>query len=230
MILALNLLEGTLNYGNLHLLGRQPNSVQRQIHARLFQLVTTCDLSDDQPLSLVPGRSGHEFIDALTQLEHFAERNQLSDVKGYADGPVDFEKCAVGKITKEDVGDATAALYTSLNADRLKLVGTGKWRVQSHLRDELWLPYVEPMVLRHGRGIDYGAGPNFKHEGKQEYLKLARKWGSLGLLALTPFRPEGDTFTRIFNCYKSPEHDRQIGDQRLACFRVLSSRTQPFSA
>ena len=216
VIVALNYLEGALSMSNIHLLGRQPNGTQKKIHSRLLSLCTTCDLSGDLQISMVPGRSGLEFIDALNSLEQFAKRNRLFEVKGYSEGPSDFEKCAVGKLRKEDGVEAATAMYTSLNAQRLRLVGQGKWRVQDHLHDELWLPYVEPKVLRHYGPIDYALGPNLGREDKDEYLALARKWSSLGLLALTEQPPHAETFTRIFNCYKSAEHDRQIGDRRLA--------------
>ena len=197
------------------LVGRQPNRLQKKVHARLLSLCTTCDLSGALAISMIPGRSGHEFIDALNRLEHFAKRRQLFDIKGYTDGPADFEKCA-SRIEKEDAVDPAPAMYTSLNAQRLKLVGTGQWRVQDRLHDELWLPYVEPRVLKHGEPIDYSAGPNLDKEKRGEYLALAKKWSKLGLLALTNKKPADGTFTRVFNCFKSSEHDRQIGERRLA--------------
>ena len=196
-ILALNTLDGALNWQNFEMLGRQPNRLQRKIHDRLLSFCTTCDWSGTLAISMIPGRSGLELIDALNRLGHFAKRNQLFDTKGYTDGPADFEKCAFGGVEKEDAAAPASAMYTPLNAQRLKLVGTGQWRVQEHLHDELWLPYVEPKVLRHGRPIDFSAGPNFDREQKSEYLELARKWSKLGLLALTNKKPTDETFTRV---------------------------------
>lgn len=215
VVVALNFLEGSLNMKNIHLLGRQPNSVQRKIHARLRLQLTTCDLSSREPLPLIPGRSGSEFISSLFHLEGFAKKHDCFDSKHYTSGPVDFEKSAVGSISKDDAEDAARAMYTSLNAGRLTLVGTGSWRAQDHLDDELWLPYVEPKVLRHDAPIDYSVGPDLRREDPQEYLLLAKKWSQLGLLSLTDEPPHRDTFTRIFNCFKTSEFDRQIGDRRL---------------
>ena len=216
VVVALNFIEGSLNMQNVHLLGRHPNTVHRQIHKRLRMLLATCDLSSQDPIPLIPGRSGHEFISSVFHLESFAKKHECLDPEHYSSGPVDFEKCAFGSALKGEADDAALTMYTSLNADRLRLVGTGAWQTQDHLHDELWLPYVEPAVLRHGASIDYSAGPNLQREDPAEYLKLARKWSGLGLLSLTDEPPHRDTFTRIFNCYKSAEADRQIGDRRLA--------------
>ena len=210
VVVALNFLEGSLNMKNIHLLGRQPNSVQWKIHARLRLLLTTCDLSSREPLPLIPGRSGSEFISSLFHLEGFAKKHDCFDSKHYTSGPVDyFEKSAIGSISKDDAEDAARAMYTSLNAGRLTLVGTGSWRAQDHLDDELWLPYVEPKVLRHDAPIDYSLGPDLRREDPQEYLLLAKKWSQLGLLSLTDEPPHRDTFTRIFNCFKTSEFDRK---------------------
>ena len=116
----------------------------------------------------------------------------------------------------EDADVAARPLYSSLDSGRLRLVGTGEWCAQEHIEDELWLPYVEPKVLQHWEPIDYTAGPDLRRESRSEYLALAKKWSGLGLLALTDAPPFRDSYTRIFNCFKSEEHDRQIGDRRLA--------------
>eukprot|EP00435_Cladocopium_sp_Y103_P022342 s2443_g5.t1 len=216
IIVALNFLEGGLSFAGLHLLGRRPNPVQRQIPRRILALVTTCDSPGLLDFPMIPGRSGPEFVARLEQLEHFAKRCNLLDVKTYSAGPTDFEKVSAGRTKKEDAVSAAVQPYTSLNADRLKLVGRGEWDLQEFLDDELWLPYVEPAVLRHGKGFQRELGPQFSREDCNEYLKLAHKWSDLGLLVLVKDVPAEDTFTRIFNCWKNEEFDRQIGDRRLA--------------
>eukprot|EP00438_Fugacium_kawagutii_P026890 Skav209536 [mRNA] locus=scaffold2497:55771:60994:- [translate_table: standard] len=215
LIIALNFLEGNFGWEQLRLLGRSPNALQRRIHARLWALLTTCELSGTLELSMVPGRSGMEFIATLQQLENFASRHQLFDVKGYASGPVDLEKEKLGKLQAVDRSAVDVEPYTALDADRLKLVGSGKWHLEEWLRDELYLPYLEPKVLHHHYEVDFAEGPNFSKECRSEYLKLAKKWDKLGLLGLTTQRPERDTFTRIFNARKDEHCDRQIGDRRL---------------
>ena len=58
-------------------------------------------------------------------------------------------------------------------------------------------------------------GPNLLNEDKAENLKLAKLWSTQGLLCLSPTRPPGDMFSRVFNNLKNDLYDRQIGDRRL---------------
>ena len=54
----------------------------------------------------------------------------------------------------------------------------------------------------------------FRNEDRDEYLKLARKWDSLGLLGLHRLEEGPGGFCKIFNTYKNLDADRQIGDRR----------------
>jgi len=108
------------------------------------------------------------------------------------------------------------APYHSLDAGRLKLTGEGKWPMKDYLRDELWLPFVEPRVLHHGFPLDGIEIPDFNLEDKDENLKLALLWSTKGILRLFGEPPPGPFWCRVFNAYKNEKHDRQIGDRRLA--------------
>ena len=226
LIVALNYMEGGFGFQQLSLLGRSPNSLQRDAHRRLRALVTACDGpgASFTELPLVPGRSGPEFISRLKQLEHFAERCTLLNPRLYSTGPADLEKKTAGELGSEDKVSADIQPYTSLNADRLRLVGTGQWHAEKWLNDELYLPYVEPLILKHHCQVDFSNGPVLSREEPAEYLKLAYKWERLGLLSLTNKRPHDDSFTRIFNAFKNEECDRQIGDRRLANMTEFSIR------
>ena len=216
IIIALNYLHGGLSFSQLHLLGRRPNSVQQRAHQRLWALLTTCDSPGDQghvPLS--PGRSGAEFIARLHELEHFATSHRVFVEDAYGGGPKDFELQRVGAAASDEA-NLPVQPYSSLNSDRLRLVGQGKWDLAKFLDDELWLPYQEPKIMQHNVGIDKSLGPNLKKEKRSENLKLAHKWGELGLLALVRQPPHQDASCRIFNAFKSDSADRQIGDRRLA--------------
>eukprot|EP00435_Cladocopium_sp_Y103_P070841 s475_g36.t1 len=104
--------------------------------------------------------------------------------------------------------------YRSLDASRLKLVGRGQWPMEDHIQRTLWLPFLEPSFLWHGMEVDETCGPNFSYESRSECLSLMKLWDRQGLLKLFT-RPLADgLFSRVFNCFKSPEHDRQIGDRR----------------
>eukprot|EP00435_Cladocopium_sp_Y103_P038785 s1447_g10.t1 len=104
--------------------------------------------------------------------------------------------------------------YRSLDASRLKLVGEGKWPMSDFLRGPLWLPFLEPAFLRHGLPIDESCAPNFRQESRSECLKLVKLWDAKGLLELFPQPAEDGMFCRVFNAFKGPLVDRQIGDRR----------------
>lgn len=216
VIVALNYLEGGLNHDNLHLLGRRPNAMQRSVHARLRSLVAMCDSPSIGDFPVVPGRSGPEFIARLSELEHFAKSQSILSVEHYASGPEDFAKTKLGAAC-HDPSNLPVQPYTSLDAARLRLVGRGEWDLQAFLDDGLlWLPYVEPLILQHGRQIDREQGPVVSKEDPDECYKFAKIWDQHGLLGLSREPPHQQAFARIFNCYKSESHDRQIGDRRLS--------------
>lgn len=102
-----------------------------------------------------------------------------------------------------------------LDVGRLKLTGQGEWDLARHLHDELWLPYVEPLILRHGQPVDFGLGPNFAFESKDENFRLAKLWSSKGLLELSLEGAAGGLSSRVFNNFKNSSADRMIGDRRL---------------
>ena len=125
IILALNFIHGGLDFQQLHLLGRRPNVAQKRAHDRLWALMTTCDSPEGGGLvPLSPGRSGVEFIARLQELEHFAHSTPLFEVGGYGGAAEDQEPQKVGSapLNEENLPHRP---YTSLNTQRLKLVGKG---------------------------------------------------------------------------------------------------------
>ena len=77
----------------------------------------------------------------------------------------------------------------------------------------LWLPYVEPAVLCHHNAVAW-PGPTFENESFEENLKLAKLWGSRGLLAFFEKPHPSGLFCKVFNAHKNELLDRQIGDRR----------------
>ena len=120
--------------------------------------------------------------------------------------------------------------YRSLNAKRLKLTGEGKWPLEDFLDDTLWLPFLEPAILRRGGGCLGLPVPTTNFESKSENLKLAKLWDSKNLLSLFA-PPYKDLRARVFNAHKNDEVDRQIGDRRaqnaVECHPVGPSRWLP---
>ena len=79
------------------------------------------------------------------------------------------------------------------------------------LRDKLVMAYREPRSLL--ADLALGRHPKVRDFG-EEVVKLAHKWDEHGLLKLhdNP-RPKG-ALAKVFNCFKSSDTDRQIGDRR----------------
>ncbi|OLP87334.1 Protein MEMO1, partial [Symbiodinium microadriaticum] len=83
----------------------------------------------------------------------------------------------------------------------------------------LWLPFLDPCILRHGYAVAEQDLPDLLAESRDGTLDLALLWDVNGLLDLRPPLPAKAAFARscrIFNSYKSKEVDRQIGDRRPA--------------
>ena len=208
-------------FPTLHELGRPPNDLQRGCFKRLMSFVMACG-SRLEPCPVAPGRSGPELIADLDLLEKFAEKMCLADF-GYAGG--ERLRMSQDRERRSEQLERYPQLrpYRQLDVDRLKITGTGEWPLEKYLQSELWLPYVEPRCLLHGMDTTSFPVPSFAGEDRQEYLKLARKWDSLGLLQLHPVPVMEGHFAKIFNTYKSPEHDRQIGDRRIANSREFAA-------
>ena len=106
-----------------------------------------------------------------------------------------------------------------MNVSRLRLHGTGEWRLESFLQGPLWLPFLDPLILRHGFEVALDDLPDLEKESREECLRLALLWDAKGLLDLRRPLPSQDAFARscrIFNSYKNEALDRQIGDRRPA--------------
>eukprot|EP00435_Cladocopium_sp_Y103_P070682 s107_g35.t2 len=106
------------------------------------------------------------------------------------------------------------APYRSLDASRLKLVGEGAWAMEEYLDGPLWLPFQEPSFLLHGLPVSDDCLPNFDAEDPKECFRLAKVWDQRGLSSLHPEPIAPGMFSRVFNAFKDPLKDRQIGDRR----------------
>ena len=208
MVLILNKLY-LGRFASVEELGRSPNTTQLDVFDRLYKYVAVSGSSLGS-FKVPPGRSGPELVASLATLEAFLEKNEVFNGGYSKKARQAFEAPALDTKAFPQLMP-----YKSLDADRLKLTGTGSWPLASYLDSVLWLPYVEPRFLLHG--LDEGAGPFpvFDYEKPEEYLKLARKWDSLGLLRLYDAPLLDGHFSRVFNAFKNKEVDRQIGDRRI---------------
>ena len=119
--------------------------------------------------------------------------------------------------------------YAPLCADRLKISGLGHWDPVPFLSSDpdLQVAFLEPDLLLHGAEPPSEEVPDLSREKPGETLRLALKWAKQGLLFLKDdysdqVLPEDSV--RVFNCYKSSEADRQIGDRRSRNFRERALR------
>ena len=192
-------------------LQRSPNLLQQKVYRRLRTLVSVCG-DALQEFSLCHGRTGPELGATLFQLEKFLEQDS-SFADPYLRQPIhDFAETP-GLFPADLFPELEP--YKSLDAARLRLVGTGKWDMQSWLTGSLWLPFQEPSFLLHGLDVDPDDVPDFSKEDPKECLKLAKIWDTRGLLFLAPRPLAPGFFSRVFNTHKNRECDRQIGDRRL---------------
>ena len=196
-------------FPSLEEMSRRPSALQLGVIARLQSLIAVCG-SERAPFPTAPGRSGPQLSASLLQMEHFVRSCGLFE-GGYMSGRVSFAE----DPKLHPVSDFPQLVpYRSLDASRLRLIGKGDWQMESFIDGALWLPFQEPAFLRHGLPVDESCAPNFASESKDENLKLARLWDRNGLLELFSSPVDDKTFCKVFNCYKSAECDRQIGDRR----------------
>ena len=182
------------------------------LNRRKVEELFVCVWNYPRTNSFVPGRSGPQLVAALGQLEVFCERHLRSgrydDVRNTRLED-DAELFPLEKYPQ-------LSPYKQLDVSRLKIVGEGSWPMEQYLQGSIfWLPYQEPAFLWHDFDTSAAKVPNFDAEVFEENLELARLWDSRGLLRIfdRPLRP--GFFSRVFNAYKNPEKDRQIGDRRL---------------
>lgn len=218
IVMMLNYLHSGLQPVSMVLLGRSPTATHLAIYGRLRALITASERPDKVPLP--PGRSGPEFLARLIELERFVEDHACFNADPYVgaeEAPVDVPKEA-GRVRDEHRFRSSAAFspihpYRSLQPTRLKLSGDGSWPLEDFLEDILYLPYLEPDILKHGGEVKW-QGPSFERENKEDNLLLAKIWDRHGLLALFAEEHGSGLSCRVFNAHKNASVDRQIGDRR----------------
>ena len=193
-------------------IGRQPGKIHFDIYDRLRSFLAVCGSSGEK-FPYTSGRSGPQLASCLMQLENFIlgcsefkdPYHRATDETAYCEDPDLLDPNEFPSLVP----------YRSLDASRIKLFGKGQWQLDEFLHSSLWLPYVEPKFLLHGKPFDRKLLPSFKYEDKEECLKLAKIWDINGLLSLFERPLQPGYFSRVFQVFKSADRDRQIGDRRL---------------
>eukprot|EP00435_Cladocopium_sp_Y103_P065176 s223_g27.t1 len=191
------------------LLRRQPNDLQRQAIDRLRLLVR----ASNPGTAVEVASSGRKNLALVARLQ---ELLSAALALGFSSNPYHEESAGI-KVPKDNSWDPKLKPYSSLNPERLKITGSGSWEAANYLPDELWMPYVEPQILELDRPVCERGIPNLEAEDRDAVWRLLMKWDQHDLLELHSAKvvsPGCEGKVKIFNAYKSPEHDRQIGDRR----------------
>ena len=208
IVMALNFWWSGNSFLSLELLRRTPSASQRKLLRRIAGLVLA-----DGPVEpfevLTRGRRFHQLA---------ARLSELSDVVaklGVGSGP--YEKTYPGhEVPLDNSRYIELELYMSLNASRLKIVGTGHFDASGFLTPELDMAYRFPDSLLRDYVPEKSEYPQFLDD-QSEVVALAHVWDAKGLLRIHDVDLQKERkyeLARVFNCLKISEVDRQIGDRR----------------
>ena len=207
VVLALNFWWSDGKSTDLSLLGRSPNSSQKIVVERVRRLI----LADGPGASFSAVSCGRKYPQLVARL---SELSECVTRLGVGAGP--YSHVFQGYEVPPSVVAPELQPFRSLDADRLRLKGQGKWDATSFLSDELAVVYRYPDALLLDRVPKKSEYPPF-HDNPKEVGRLARLWDSRGLLFIhqidlgshVPFEA-----VRVFNNFKDLSCDRQIGDRR----------------
>ena len=205
MVLALNFWHFGGSFVSFEVLRRRPSTLQLAVHRRLRGFLKSEAVVGEFKLP-APGRKFPQLIARLAELSSAVTFLGLSGTP--------YSTAFQGaELRQDNTWMEELEPYRSLNAERLKLSGSGSWDITSFLPDSLCMAYREPASIFIDRIPGHGEFP-LMTDGMEEIGKLAKIWDARGLLFLhqeeVPVREQ----VRIFNCYKSVAADRQIGDRR----------------
>ena len=189
-------------------LERTPSKCQLAIFRRLASLM----LADGpvEPFEVL--RSGRRFHFLVARL---AELSEALTKLGVGAGP--YEKVFPGHdVPLNNALFEELEPYRALDAERLKVVGSGHFDASPYLSPELCVAYRYPDALLLDRLPSSHEFPQ-KADPVDEVVKLAKLWDVRGLLHIHDvdiMRERRFELVRVFNCYKNSACDRQIGDRR----------------
>ena len=216
LIMALNFLHDDFHFVDLAKLSFVPNPAQKVALSNLRGLLKAFGNCAGEIHVPASGRRSTALVAMLADLSEFFTTRGLSG-DAYEIGFNGADNLPPGEVQVDNTRAEELLPYRSLDPSRLKLTGCANWDPSSYLDDSLWLPFVEPSVLLWTSLFDESDLPNLDKEDPQKVLELAKIWDARGLLHLSTTQvPEEmkPACLRVFNCYKGPLQDRQIGDKR----------------
>jgi len=209
VVMALNNVYWSRATPSLDLLRRQPNQIQADALSELRLLIESCDRCKRIEVA-ASGRKNLQLMARLKDLALAAEALGLS-CSPYSEVRTDVQ---VG-INNE--GFPQLQPFSNLKPERLKITGRGQWDASSFIEPELYMAFMEPQVIELESPVYDRGRPNFLADEPSTVFELFRRWDDLGLLVLHPRShiTTGDAArAKVFNAFKSLQHDRQIGDRR----------------
>ena len=214
-VVALNYMYLESPFACLDGLRRCPNASHVQIYKRLGALIRAGGPTG-MFSTLGCGRKSFQLDARLGELSGTLQRLGLEAHGGYAKADEVGGKVPIFNDKDELVP------YRSLDASRLVLSGTGAWDCTEYLSDLLYLPFVEPKINTFQVRVPDRFVPDFSAVTEESILQLCKVWDDNGLLKLFPYElgpMQKVGSTKVFNNFKSPTSDRQIGDRRSRNFQ-----------
>ena len=209
IIMALNYVYSHSPFGDFKMIWRQPSPLHLQVYARL-ELLCRAGGPPDKIDVLGCGRKSHQLSARFDELVGSLQRLGLNRASAYHKG-------AEGEEVPLQNDKDELRPYRDLDASRLKLTGQGSWDPVPYLSDLFYMPYVEPKINQFDIVPPKGVVPSFDGVSVDETLKLCKVWDRNSLLTLFPVEMAPDKqfkYTKVFNNFKGPLVDRQIGDRR----------------
>ena len=195
------------NYGGKqppeHLLWREPNAEHRALFTRIRSLIRSDGLAGSFLMSK-SGRKSPELIARLSELSTLLTSGGI--------GNTSYEKAFPGiEVPKDPCCAPEVNPFTDLVADRIQVFGRGHWDITDFIDDHMKMAYRDPDSLL--ANLPLGPHPAIR-DSPEEVAKLALKWDENDLLYLRREPIIQGSLVKIFNSYKGPLQDRQIGDRR----------------
>eukprot|EP00435_Cladocopium_sp_Y103_P010770 s1163_g2.t2 len=220
-IAALNFMYLEAPFASLVGLRRCPNALHVQVYGRLEALIRAGGPTGIFS-SLGCGRKSFQLDARLGELTGTLRRLGLDSRSSYGGGGGDraLHSASLRVPIFNDKDELVP--YRALDPSRLKLSGTGSWDCSPYLCDLLYMPFVEPKINLFDIEPPAKFVPDFSTITEQVTLDLCRVWDEKSLLRLFPAElgPQRKIgCTKVFNNYKNPAADRQIGDRRSQNFK-----------
>ena len=209
VIMALNFVHAECPLKSITFLRRRPGAVHRLVYDRILALIKAG--GPDQSLDLVgSGRKSFQLDARHRELLEALQSLGLSEASKYHSASSGQEVPVVNDVDE-------LIPYSTLDASRVALTGTGSWDCTPYLSDLLYLPFVEPRINMFDVVPPQGSYPDVRGCDGEEEMKLCLGWDAKRLLRIFPAElgpQQLFRYTRVFGNFKNGKVDRQSGDRR----------------